>query len=83
MDAAVASTRLKNPQPRAPELVVFIPSDDPPVLAWRTMIVGRGPGGGEEVLTDASTGAVIGLAPTGLTFDPGGEADGDDAGELS
>ena len=83
MDAAVASTRLKNPQPRAPELVVFIPSDDPPVLAWRTMIVGRGPGGGEEVLTDASTGAVIGRAPTGLTFDPGGEADGDDAGELS
>lgn len=69
MDAAVASTQLKGPQPRASELVVFIPSEDSPVLAWRIVIVGRGPGGGEEVLTDAGTGTVVGRAPTGLTFD--------------
>jgi hypothetical protein len=37
------------------------------------MIVGRGPGGGEEVLTDAGTGEVVGRAPTGLTFNPGRE----------
>lgn len=84
MDAAVASTQLKDPQPRAPELVIFVHSrDDPAVLAWRTVIVGRGPGGGEVVLTDAGTGEVVGRAPTGLAFDAASRSDGDDAGELS
>jgi hypothetical protein len=44
------------------------------------VIVGRGRGGGEEVLTGAGTCAVIGHAPTELTFDPASEADGDTPG---
>ena len=83
MDAAVASTQLRDPRARAPQLVVFVqPRNDPAILAWRTMIVGRGAGGGEEVLTNAATGAVVGRAPTGLTFDPASEDDGEDAGEV-
>lgn len=70
-DAAMASTRFEHPQHRPPELVVYVPTtEDPPVLAWRTVIVGRGRGGGEKVFTDAGTGTVVDRFPLGLTFDP-------------
>lgn len=65
-DAAMASTQFEHPQHRPPELVVYV-TEDPPVLAWRTVIVGRGRGGGEEVFTDAATGTVVDRLPLGLT----------------